>query len=173
MYALERFSVSEPFVVLAHIQQQKTEKTGVDDVVESKRFIELDEPEVDTTDWKIYRNKKYGFEFKYPSRLKLSTNEISESDITQIKFEDQNEVKIGAMLYLELFKKLKEESDNIEIFRKNDTEMPEVYLMGFSYGDLGETIIIISYLSQDYEAIVKSILLSLSESLMGNTFETD
>jgi len=39
----------------------------------------LELPEVDTSDWKVYRNEKYGYEIKYPKSWKLVHENILEN----------------------------------------------------------------------------------------------
>lgn len=41
----------------------------IDKMILTFKFI--DQTEVDTSDWKIYRNEEYGFEFKYPTNWLL------------------------------------------------------------------------------------------------------
>jgi len=45
------------------------------------------QPEIDTSDWKVYRNEKYGFEFKYPK-------EYDNYEWCRIK-EEGNEIRVG------------------------------------------------------------------------------
>ena len=47
-----------------------------------KQDNSLSTPSVDTTNWKTYRNDKYGFEFKYPNEWHLAiNNEVSLNSI--------------------------------------------------------------------------------------------
>lgn len=69
--------------------------------------------QVDTSDWKTYRNEKYGFEFKYPSFLKQAENKGNNNEeagaLINLDGKDDN----GSSIRVYLF-------DDIEKYRLRD-----------------------------------------------------
>ena len=57
---------------------------------------------IDTSDWNTYRNRKYGFEFKYPKALSLYENYVYMSDGKTVSFiadEDYKQNKLKHILF--------------------------------------------------------------------------
>ena len=49
----------------------------------------------ETADWKVYRNEEYGFEFRYPKNMLLTSESVNE---WQLSFPNQNDIYINLLI---------------------------------------------------------------------------
>ena len=78
--------------ITERISQSKEVSTQPEETTSPPKEPTTTEP-VDISDWKTYRNEKYGYEIKYPPDFVLK--EIEDSDLIRISFSDS----ITCLLY--------------------------------------------------------------------------
>jgi hypothetical protein len=72
--------------VATYIAQQRQDK-GAGKVRQEEAVVTLPEKlEIDTSNWKTYRNEQYGFEFRYPNTYSLINRDTEHSSIEQSRY---------------------------------------------------------------------------------------
>jgi len=83
--------------VATYIAQQQKQDKGAEKVrqVEEKKqgAILPEKPKIDTSDWKVYRKEKYGFEVRYPPTWKFS-----DGSEHVVSFQNPNDYKQGLII---------------------------------------------------------------------------
>ncbi|MEA2007481.1 MAG: hypothetical protein U9O20_05005 [Patescibacteria group bacterium] len=86
------------FVLGWYVKEEKAKNEELIRVFEERQEKQGSE-KIDTSDWKTYRNKKFGFQISYPKKWKITTNNYWHSGASSFEFAITKKKKCSDSVY--------------------------------------------------------------------------